>query len=399
MWMETKETLDRRTVLKTMAMTTGGLLLPTSLLAAKRTRIRDLRMWTAPDHTRIVFDLDRRITYRVFSLRKPDRLVLDIQNSTLAVSKSKLKGSDEVVKSIRVGYPKTGTTRIVFQLRMPHSKIQPRDFLLEATSRKGPRLVVDLFRKSLMDNETGFPIRKPQRRKETVIVIDAGHGGEDPGAVGKMGTKEKNVALAVAKKLQRRFKSTPGFKAHLTRKGDYYVSLRRRVSLARRHNPDLFISLHADSFKDKRARGASVYCLSERGKPSPNRAIAALVRRENNADLIGGVNLTQVLDPEVAGILMDLSQRDSINRALAYGEDVIGSLKRVSHLRLHFKRVKQAGFAVLKAPDMPSVLVEMAFLSNPKEEKQLRQKSYQNRLADALFKGTREYVSRTYRGV
>ncbi|MEO5370992.1 MAG: N-acetylmuramoyl-L-alanine amidase [Magnetococcus sp. DMHC-1] len=233
--------------------------------------------------------------------------------------------------------------------------------------------------------------------RQSVVVIDPGHGGEDPGAVGPEGTREKDVVLIVAKKLADRINRTPGFRAHLTRTGDYFVSLNKRVSTARRFSPDLFMSLHADAFRIPSARGASVYCLSERGMSTPDRAIKALVKRENSADLIGGVNLQEDVEPEVAEMLMDLAQRDSLNRALLLGQNLLGSLQSVGRMKLHYKSVKQAGFAVLKAPDVPSVLVEMAFLSNPKEEELMRNTNFQETVADALLSGTRRYFQNSHR--
>ncbi|MBF0587782.1 MAG: N-acetylmuramoyl-L-alanine amidase [Magnetococcales bacterium] len=384
---------DRRLLLKAMSLTAGGILLPRAAEAAIPSKVRDIRMWTAPDHTRFVFDLDRPAKHSLFRLKSPSRVVLDIDNAVLAGGASKRAFSDPVVRRFRTGSPRRGATRAVFELARD---IRPRSFMLKGNGKKGPRLVVDLFHKEA-SRSVSSGSRGRHKRRNAVIVIDPGHGGEDPGAIGRHGTEEKTIALSVGRKLYQRINDTPGYEAHLTRKGDYYVSLRRRVAIARRHSPDLFISLHADAFKQQSARGASVYCLSERGKPTPDHAIKALVRRENNADLIGGVNLHEVMDPEVAGILMDLSQRDSINRALVLGKQLLRSLKRTPRFKLHFKQVKQAGFAVLKAPDMPSVLVEMAFLTNPKEERQLRRDSHQNQLADALFRGTRRFLDTSHR--
>ncbi len=375
---------DRRLLLKAMSLTAGGLLVPETALASIPSRIRDIRMWTAPDHTRFVFDLDKPVKHSLFRLSKPDRVVLDINNTVLSASRRR-SFSDPVVRRFRTGSPRRGITRAVFELER---SIRPRSFLLKGNGNKGPRLVVDLFHKGAARNTSPMGGQRRHNRRNAVIVIDPGHGGEDPGAIGRHGTEEKTIALSVGRKLYERINDTPGYEAHLTRKGDYYVSLRRRVAIARRHSPDLFISLHADAFRDQSARGASVYCLSE---------IKALVKRENNADLIGGVNLHEVMDPEVAGILMDLSQRDSINRALALGKQILRSLRRTPNFNLHFKQVKQAGFAVLKAPDMPSVLVEMAFLTNPREERLLMRDSHQTRLANALFSGTRKFLDTSHR--
>ncbi|OSM04874.1 N-acetylmuramoyl-L-alanine amidase [Magnetofaba australis] len=389
--------ISRRLLLGAMAMTASGLIVPARMAEAKPrpNRITDIRMWTAPDHSRIVFDLEKPVKHTLFRLKNPDRVVLDIRNAKLAHGNSVLRISDPVVKAFRTGIPKAGVTRAVFEL---NQSVRPRSFVLPASGNKGPRLVVDLFRKESLDvavarqtPERPIGSKKPNRGK-SVVVIDPGHGGEDPGAVGKQGTREKDVALSVSRRLADLINGQKGMEAHLTRTGDYYVSLKNRVSIARSHDADLFISLHADAFRLRSARGMSVYALSEKGKPSPDRAIRYLEERENDADLIGGVSLDKVVDREVAGILMDLSQRDSINRGLSLGQNLLSSLKQVPGGKLHYKNVKQAGFAVLKAPDIPSVLVEMAFLSNPREEWMLRKRSYQHAIASQLFKGANRFV-------
>ncbi len=394
--------MNRRHLLQAMALSATGLWLPGTAFSkqswdpsgSRLTRILDVRVWTAPDHTRVVYDLDGRVDHTLFHLPRPDRMVVDLKHSRWQVDPARLNLSDAVIRRFRTGSPAKGTIRTVFELTQ---EVRANSFVLPAAGNKGPRLVVDLIRKS----GDGAPARTAKStsgrrhgrsRRDAVVVIDPGHGGEDPGAVGAGGTMEKDIALAVGRRLKRHIDRLPGFKAHLTRDGDYFVSLRKRVSSARKHDADLFVSLHADAFHIPSAKGASVYTLSERGKPSPDRAIRNLVRRENSADLIGGVNLQQFSDPEVQGILMDLSQRDSLNRALKYGHKLLTSLKKVPSLDLHFREVKQAGFAVLKAPDMPSVLVEMAFLTNREEERLLGRRSYQEALAKALAKGTEHFV-------
>ncbi|MBF0142623.1 MAG: N-acetylmuramoyl-L-alanine amidase [Magnetococcales bacterium] len=421
--------MERRHLLKALAISAGGLLLPRgSAWAAIPAKITDVRLWTAPDHTRVVFDMDRSVDHRLFTLKAPDRVVLDIPQATLSRGVGEGKLTDALVRGFRVGNPQPGTVRAVFETQ---GGVKPRAFFLGANSDKTHRLVVDFYTSAearQADAQKGRqaeiperasapkardvakagkePVKEPvkgpvqvqnrrggQRRgRDAVVVIDAGHGGEDPGAIGPNGTREKDITLSVAKKLAAKIDATPGLTARLTRTGDYYVSLRKRVTLARSFRPDLFISLHADAFRDRSARGASVYCLSERGKPAPDRAIRALVRRENSADLLGGVDLDDVNDPEVRGILMDLSQRDSINRGLVLGWDLLSSLKSVPNVRLHRRSVKQAGFAVLKAPDVPSVLVELAFLTNREEEIRLRDTRHQEHLAGALLMGTSRYV-------
>lgn len=391
--------MQRRNLLKAMALSASGLILPAQLLHAARniglkrtTRVRDVRLWTAPDHSRIVFDLDSHVQHTLLHLSRPDRVVVDLQQAQWGMNTARIKLSDPVVRLFRAGSPRRSVVRAVLELR---KSVRTQSFLLQGAGDKGPRLVVDLFHGKALSKQGQRTLVVPERkhRATKVIVIDPGHGGEDPGATGVGGAKEKNLALAVARKLKRRIDRTPGIKAHLTRTGDYYVSLRRRVSIARKHNADLFISLHADSFPMQSVQGASIYTLSEKGKPSPNRAIRLLEQRENSADLIGGVDLNQVADPEVRGILMDLSQRNSLNLAQAYGKKMLSSLKRVPKLKLHFQEVKKGDFAVLKAPDMPSVLVEMAFLTNRHEEKMLRSNTHQEALARAITRGLTKAIN------
>lgn len=385
--------IQRRQVLKGILLSMGGLILPPSFAqAAYLNRIVDVRMWTAPDHTRVVFDLERNTRHQMLQLRNPNRLVLDLLDATKGVDPAELGLSDAIVNRVRTGVPRPGVIRTVFELK---TGIKPRSFFLKATGSKPPRLVLDMVRKDGLSVTKDAPpsLHKNTPRRDAVIVIDPGHGGIDPGAVGPNGTKEKDVALQVAKRLARKINRMDGLKAELTRDGDYFVSLRKRVSTARKHQADLFVSLHANAFRLQSARGASVYMLSESGKPSPDKAIRRLEQRENSSDLIGGVNLNHVSDPTVRGILMDLTQRDSLNRALLYGNNLLKELKTVPSVNIHFKDVKQAGFAVLKAPDMPSILVELAFLTNKHEEKMLGNDSHQNALANALASGTKKFVS------
>ena len=391
--------MERRNFLKSMALSAGGLLLPVSCLHAdsRPAHITNIRFWTDSEHTRIVFDLDKKVAHVLRRLSNPDRMIVDLKNAQWALDSSKLHVKDPVVGNFHLSTPTPGLSRLEFRLK---TEVEPHSFLLKPTHGRVPRLVIDLQRKErlVLENREAevkqAPKIRPLRRvkRDAVIVIDPGHGGADPGAIGPGGTYEKTITLKVARKFARELNRMKGVSAHLTRNKDHFVSLRQRVSIARRHDADLFISLHADAFRVPTARGASVYCLSEKGKPEPNRAIRMLVRRENSADLIGGVDLGQVSDREVRGILMDLSQRDSLNRALAYGNNLLSSLKKVPTLRLHFRHIKQAGFAVLKAPDIPSVLVEMAFLSNRDEEKLLRRRDHQSSLVKALTRGTERFL-------
>ncbi|WP_049757664.1 N-acetylmuramoyl-L-alanine amidase [Magnetococcus marinus] len=388
--------VNRRQLLQLLALTSGGMLLPNLAEASLGpNQIKDIRVWTAPDHSRVVFDLERPVKHTLFRLKNPDRVVLDIENAILSQSTSHLRIKDPVVRAFRMGIPRPDTTRAVFEL---NEEVRPRSFLLKATKDRGPRLVIDLYRKGELERQARLereydPFRnRTPVRENMVVVIDPGHGGEDPGATGPSGVREKDVVLTVAKKLAAMVNATPGYEAKLTREGDYYVSLKKRVGIARQYDPDLFMSLHADSFRIRSARGTSVYCLSEQGKPTPDRAIKDLVERENSTDLVGGVNLGKVVDPEVAGILMDLSQRDSLNRSLVLGRNLLDSLDAMPQVRLHYRNVKQAGFAVLKAPDIPSVLVELAFLSNPNEEMMMKKESYQATLAAGLLKGVERFA-------
>lgn len=386
---------SRRELLKVLALSSGAcLVLPPSLVHASlrpANRITDLRVWTAPDHTRVVFDLSQVAKHSLVKLSNPERIVVDLQDAYLDVNPQRMNQSDSVVTRIRASNLAPNVVRTIFELK---EEIRPRSFVLKATGDKGHRLVLDLLRKDYVEaKKNPEPVKKSNNAREVVIVIDPGHGGEDPGAIGFGGTMEKDVVLQVAMKLAKQINQIPGFQAQLTRTGDYYVSLNRRVALARLHGADLFVSLHADAFRTGNAQGASVYTLSERGKPSPDRAITHLVQHENDADLIGGVDFTLVPDPEVRGILMDLSQRDSLNRALVFGKKLLQEMGSVPTMSLHFNEVKQAGFAVLKAPDIPSVLVELAFLSNRREENLLRQPGHQETLARALANGARKFVT------
>ncbi|MBF0158355.1 MAG: N-acetylmuramoyl-L-alanine amidase [Magnetococcales bacterium] len=390
--------MDRRLLLQTLALSASGLWLPFSpAQAAAGCRVTDVRLWNAPDHTRIVLELDRpSVAHNLTRLSDPERLVLELRDAEWDTLLNRDLLTDTVVRDMRLTTVRPGVIRAVMELK---NDVRPRSFMMKATGNKGDRLIVDLFRREATEaqQEERNSRTRSRRNSEVTVVIDPGHGGEDPGAIGPQGTLEKDIVFSVARKLANRINSMPGYQAHLTRKGDYFVSLHQRVAIARRHHPDLFMSLHADAFHIQSARGASVYCLSERGKPSPDRAIRNLVSRENSSDLIGGINLDQDVAPDVAELLMDLSQRHSINRSLVLGQKLLGSLGNIPTMRLHYRHVKQASFAVLKAPDVPSVLVELAFMTNPSEETLLRKPSHQESLADALCDGTRGYIHLTRR--
>ena len=371
------------------------LLLISFSLQAGQTEINSLRLWSAPDHTRLVFDVSKTVQHRMFALSNPDRLVIDFSDAKLKTSISNFTGNDRFVKNIRSGPRGKSGLRVVLDLK---SRINPKIFALAPNREYGHRLVLDL-----MDSKPAGAVtpkqtapvkqvvakKKPIKKlpaRDVVVAIDAGHGGEDPGAVGRMGTKEKDVVLSIAKKLAALLKKEKGIRPVLIRKGDYYLRLRKRSALARQHKADLFISIHADAFRDRRARGSSVFTLSNKGASSE--AARWLAERENSADLIGGVELKDK-DDVLASVLLDLSQTGTRQASHDVADRVLKKMGRVG--KMHHRRVQKAGFAVLKSPDMPSILVETAFISNPGEERKLRSNSHQNKLARSILSGIKDY--------
>ncbi len=339
------------------------------------------------DHTRVVFDLTGDVEHRLFTLADPHRVVIDLhdtrQSEALAVGRTKTS----LMEGIRSASKNNGRLRVVLDL---HGKVRPRSFALRPDGNAGHRLVVDLHATRLSPTPIKTSEQERKRRKpEYVIAIDPGHGGRDPGAIGKRGTREKDVALSVAKRMKAIINRSEGYRAILTRDGDRFVSLRNRVKKARAAEADIFVSLHADSFKSPRARGASVYALSLSGASSE--AARWIAEKENASDLIGGISLDDK-DDLIASVLLDLSQTATIQDSLDLGSDVLDNIGKVS--KLNNKQVQQAGFAVLKAPDMPSILIETAFLSNPNEERKLRNPKHQQKLARAVFAGIRNHLAR-----
>ena len=362
-----------------------------------------VRLWAAPDHTRVVFDTSGSVTHKVFSLQNPDRLVIDVKSGRVAKSMDTKQVSGGLVKGVRAAQNKKDTLRIVLDLKQA---AKPQAFSLKPNEQYGHRLVVDLYDAAGSGNKTASktvsqpasqvatrtagPVKvkaaAPTAARELVIAIDAGHGGEDPGAIGRRGTREKTVVLAIARQLAELIRKEPGMRPVLIREGDYYIGLRQRMDKARKHNADLFISIHADAFRDRRARGSSVFVLSRRGASSEMaRWIAA---KENAADLAGGVSLDDK-DDVLAGVLLDLSQSASIAASHEVASNMLGELKRIG--KTHKSDVQRAGFVVLKSPDIPSILVETAFISNPDEENKLRSKQHQAKLAKAMLSGIRDY--------
>lgn len=357
-----------------------------ALARDKKTALTDVRVSQSnTDHTRVVFDLTADAKHNVFTLSSPNRVVVDLSG----VRKSTALVSDEnrtsLLKGIRSAVRKNDDLRIVLDL---NDKVRPRSFELQPDDHFGHRLVVDMHRTQLSPT----PIKTSQqerrkKKKQFVIAIDPGHGGKDPGAVGHKGTREKDITLAVARKLKQMINRTSGYKAVLTRDSDRFVVLRHRVDKARKNQADLFVSIHADAFKSPKVEGASVYALSLNGASSE--AARWIAHKENSSDLIGGISLDDK-DDLIASVLLDLSQSATIQDSLELGSDVLKYLGKVG--KLNKKSVQQAGFAVLKAPDMPSILIETAFISNPKEERRLKSPKHQHKIAKAIFSGIKNHM-------
>ena len=347
--------------------------------------VKNLRLWRAPDHTRVVLDLSAAVQHRVSTLGNPDRLVVDLDDAVLAGDLGTKAYGGPLLSGIRTGNPKPKVLRIVLDLKQP---VKPRTFVLKPNEIYGHRLVLDLYSKAQATAVTTPATAAPAPRAYSIVAIDAGHGGEDPGAIGPRRTREKDVTLSVAKALKALVDRDPLLRSVMVRRGDYYVGLRNRPAIARRKQADLFVSIHADAYpKLSSVSGSSVYALSQRGASSEE--ARWLANKENAADLIGGVSLRDK-DDLLAKVLLDLSMTKTTAESLSLGNYVLGELGRVGSL--HRKRVEQAGFAVLKSPDMPSILIEVAFLSNPREEKLLRSSGHQRKLANAVYKGIKRYL-------
>ena len=348
-------------------------------------RVENVRVWSAPDHTRLVFDVDGPVEHRLFGLHNPERLVVDFKGARLD-SDVQVDGDNRYLAGVRHANRQDGDLRVVLDLKQP---VRPKSFLLKPTDRYGHRLVIDLFDKneSASQPQQVKQVDDLKQMRDVVVAVDAGHGGDDSGAIGRHNrTYEKNVVLQIAMRLARIINAEPGMKAVLTRTGDYYIPLRKRMDIARANRADLFVSIHADAFRDSRAKGASVFVLSNRGASSE--AARWLAESENAADLVGGVSLDDK-DEVLASVLLDLSQSATRQASLEAADNVYDELRQ--NTPVHGRRVQQAGFMVLKSPDIPSMLVETGFISNPTEERNLRSPQHQQRLAAAVFKGVREY--------
>jgi N-acetylmuramoyl-L-alanine amidase len=407
--------------------------------------ITSARLWPAQEYTRLTLESQQAINYTMFMMDNPKRLVIDLENvaalDKLTELGKKMGDSNPYIASARVGRFKPTIARLVLDLK---SEVKPQLFDLKPVGNYGHRLVLDIYpvqppdpMMALLQNKTDQPVAAsavsavPQIVEKSsadraiaegtaskvvpapnlavtapavssvpkttalnsstrmlIIAVDAGHGGEDPGAHGKRGSEEKNITLAIAKKVQTLIDDTPNMRAVLIRDGDYFIPLGGRVEKARQANADLFVSIHADAFIKEKARGSSVFALSEHGATSA--AARWLAKKENKADLIGGVNIA-VKDPYLARTLLDLSQTATINDSLKLAKHVLKELGDINDL--HRGQVEQAGFAVLKSPDIPSILVETAFISNPSEERRLNDTAYQMKLAQAIFGGIKRYFA------
>lgn len=368
-----------------LACLTGCCLLFAVRLSAA-VEVVDVRLWRAPDHTRVVFDLSGDVEHSLLQLDNPRRLVVDIADTRMAAALDSLELEGSPISRIRTGIRKGKDLRVVFDLS---AAVRPKSFPLPATEKTDSRLVVDLFdTENRAEQAAVKSIEQLAGRRDVVVAIDAGHGGEDPGASGPGKLKEKRVVLGIARKLQSLLKSTPGFRPVMTREGDYYVSLKGRRKLAHDYEADVFVSIHADAFREPSARGASVYALSLRGATSTTAQY--LADRENAADLVGGVTLSDK-DDVLAGVLTDLSMTATLDTSLSLGGEVLARIDNVA--KLHKKKVEQAAFAVLKSPDIPSILVETGFISNPQEARLLNTEDYQDKMARAIHRGIQDWFT------
>lgn len=358
--------------------------------AAESARLQDIRLWAGPEQTRIVLDVSGPVDHTIFSLDNPPRVVIDIEDAQRVETMTAPREGKGLVKAVRTGVQGGGTARIVFDVS---TAVTTDSFTLEPNGGYGHRLVVDLapLSAAIAEPRSEMPAiaaPKPMMPDEDIVVaIDAGHGGEDTGARGPSGVREKDVALSIARRLAKLVNAEPGMKAVLIRDGDYYVGLRERTRKARKAQADLFVSIHADAFRDRSARGSSVYVLSPRGASSEY--ARSLAERENAADLVGGVRLTGRNDRDE--FLLSVLQDTSLEASFAVADRLLGEMRQINHL--HKRDVQQAGFMVLKSPDIPSVLVETAFISNRGEEAKLKDSDHQDRIARSLLRGIRGYFS------
>ncbi|RMQ93083.1 hypothetical protein ALP97_100516 [Pseudomonas salomonii] len=365
-------------------------------LGAFATQIRNARLWRSDDKLRLVFDLSGPVQYKTFSLTSPERVIIDLSGAGLSGDFSQLALKNSGITSIRSGHFGKSDTRIVLDLASP---MQFNSFLLPPQDGQGHRLVLDLTSATHAPRQIAAqptplvaPVDKAHPKRDIIVVVDPGHGGKDPGAIGSKGQREKDVVLSIAQLLAKRLKREKGFDVKLVRNDDFFVPLRKRVDIARQHKADMFISVHADAAPRLTASGASVYALSEGGATSATARFMA--QRENGADLLGATTLLNLKDkdPMLAGVILDMSMNATIASSLQLGSSVLGSLQSIT--TLHQKRVEQAGFAVLKSPDVPSILVETGFISNTQDAQRLVTARHQQAVADGLFDGLKKYFEK-----
>jgi N-acetylmuramoyl-L-alanine amidase len=383
----------------------GLLFLAVTVDAVAETKVNSVRLWRAPDNTRLVFDLTGPVQHSVFTLTSPDRLVIDINGATLG-SPLNVNTSNTPITAMRSAQRTPTDLRVVIDLK---KAVTPKSFTLAPNAQYGNRLVVDLFDNAADAAPIPVPTNvvtvapvpvtpvdppvklppAPAGKRDIIVVIDAGHGGEDPGASGSRGQREKDVVLAIARELQRQVNGMKGFRAELTRTGDYFIPLRGRTEIARKKGADLFVSIHADAAPSAAAFGASVFALSDRGATSET--ARWLADSENRSDLIGGAGNVSLDDKDrmLAGVLLDLSMTASLTSSLNVGQKVLSNIGRVTPL--HKQRVEQAGFMVLKSPDIPSILVETGFISNANEASKLAAANHQQALARSISSGVRQF--------
>lgn len=360
----------------------SALLILASNLHAAPVAVEAMRVWSGPDHTRVVFDLSGPLEYRIFPLSNPDRLVLDVEGAVLA-EKFRLVPSDGALRAVRTGSRNGSGLRVVFDLA---EGVRPKSFLLPPAEQLGYRLVIDLAPKQAAPAPILVPPKAIGPGRDLVVAIDAGHGGEDPGALGATGSREKNVTLAIARELAQVVNREPGLSAVMIRDGDYFIPLEQRYRKARKAKADIFVSIHADAFNKSSANGSSVFVLSTRGASS--QAARWLANRANAADLVGGVSLAQH-DNTLAAVLLDLSQSATMRMSNEIASHVLDGLRGLG--RVHKASVQFANFVVLRSPDVPSLLVETAFITNPDEERRLNDPAHRRRLAGAIVGGIRGY--------
>ena len=411
--------LRRRELIRAAGASLVLLVSPVGRAVAAGVSVLAVRVWPAADYTRVAIESRLPLKYSHFTVKNPERLVVDMEgvefDSVLESLSTKISPDDPNIKLLRAGRFKPGIVRLVMELKQ---EVKPQVFVLPPVGEYGHRLVLDVYPLEppdplaqlieKFDTQTPSPgpsvatverpgtpaVERPRGGKPVVdrlvtIMLDPGHGGEDPGAVGRSGSYEKHITLSIARRLKAKIDAEPNMRAVLTRDTDFFVPLQMRVQKARRIQADLFVSIHADAFTRPDANGSSVFALSESGASSS--AARYLAQKENAADLIGGVNI-DVKDPMLARTLLDLSQTATISDSLKLGRAVLDEIGGIN--RLHKPQVEQAGFAVLKAPDIPSILVETAFISNPEEERRLNDDAYQNKMAEAIIAGIRKYFAK-----